>query len=292
METEVWPTMIESCRRASIPAFLINARLSERSAKGYAKHAAFTRPIFAALSGVAAQTKADATRLAAVGANNITVTGNVKFDVAIPSNQQGLGETFRARFGGERRRPIFLAASTREGEETLVLDALSQATLPENAVTVIVPRHPERFKAVAALLKERELAFVTRSQNIDVPDHVKYVIGDSMGEMLAYYLAADIAFVGGSLLPLGGQNLIEPLAAKTPTLIGAHTFNFQEIAQLAVWAGAAVRVESAASLIEEVAVLLNDKDKQNKMIHAGEAFLAEHRGATDRLMSWLEKNRM
>jgi len=145
--------------------------------------------------------------------------------------------TLRTLFG--RQRPVLALASTREGEEALLLDALARARLPGAALVLIVPRHPQRFDAVAALLTERGIAFTRRSENRSVPADVRVVLGDSLGEMLAYYAAADVAFVAGSLLPLGGQNLIEPIAAGPPTVIGPHTFNFAEAAAAAVAAGAA-----------------------------------------------------
>jgi 3-deoxy-D-manno-octulosonic-acid transferase len=285
METEVWPNLVAACRRGDIPLYLVNARLSERSAAGYARFAGLTRPMFAALSGTAAQTADDADRLVAAGARDVTVTGNLKFDVALPAEADALGRELRIRFG--EARPTFLAASTRDGEEVLLLDALAESALPANALTVIVPRHPQRFAAVAELLRTRGLPFIRRSENRQVPGDVAFVLGDSLGEMGGYCAAADVAFVGGSLLPLGGQNLIEPIAMGTPTLVGPHTFNFREATDNAVAAGAAARVADAAALMTEVGVLLADPARRQRMHDAALAFHAAHRGATDRLWAWL-----
>lgn len=286
METEVWPHAIEECRRRKIPCFLVNARMSERSAARYARFASFTRPVFAALSGVAAQTERDAQRLRALGARDVTVTGNLKFDIEAPENAPALGAALRQRFG---QRPVWIAASTRDGEEALLLDALRRHPdeLPAGTLTVIVPRHPERFDRVAEQLRVREMPFVRRSDEGDVPPDVAFVLGDSMGEMFAYYAAADLAFVGGSLLPLGGQNLLEPLAAGTPVLIGPHTFNFKDVSEAACAAGAARRVVDADELVVEAGRLLGDLTTRRSMRTAGGSFLQAHRGATERLMCWL-----
>src|SRR2546423_14230165 len=180
-----------------------------------------------------------------------------------------------------------MAASTRDGEEALILDAIARAPMPPSSLLVIVPRHPHRFAVVAELLRSRGVPFVRRSENRSVPADIGVVLGDSMGEMLAYYAASDVAFVGGSLLPLGGQNLIEPIALGVPTLIGPHTFNFSEASSQAIEMGAALRVDDANALIAEVAKLLRDRAKREAMRVASEAFCAVHRGGADRLWNWL-----
>src|SRR5439155_17565877 len=179
---------------------------------------------------------------------------------------RSLGREFRARAG--EGRPVWVAGSTREGEESLILDALAgpaARALPANTLTIIVPRHPQRFEPVAQLLRSRRIAFARRSENARVSPDTRVMLGDSIGEMFAYYAAADVAFVGGSLLPLGGQNLIEPIALGVPTLIGPHTFNFAEASAQAIDAGAAVRVANASALIEEVARLLGDSAGRDQM---------------------------
>jgi 3-deoxy-D-manno-octulosonic-acid transferase len=285
METELWPNLVASAARAGVPLFLVNARLSARSAAGYARVPSLTRPMLAALAGIAAQSAADARRLEALGGANVVVTGNLKFDVAVPEAAHALGRALRERFGVARA--VWVAASTRDGEEALILDALAARPLPANALTVIVPRHPQRFATVAELLRARGVPFVRRSDEAAVPTDASVVLGDTMGELLAYYAAADVAFVGGSLLPLGGQNLIEPIALGRPTLFGPHMFNFAEAARGALAAGAAVEVADAAHLAAEVAALLGDAARRDAMHQAALSFHAAHAGALERLWTWL-----
>ena len=286
VETELWPNLIAGARSANVPVYLVNARLSEHSATAYARVSSLVRPMLRRLSGIAAQSAADAARLSALGAAEPVVTGNLKFDVTIPAAALELGAGLRIRFGPAR--PVWLAASTREGEEPLLLDALARQALPGNPLLVIVPRHPQRFAAVAALLRERGVPFVRRSDpDAAVPADIGVVLGDSMGEMAAYYAAADVAFVGGSLLPLGGQNLIESLAVGTPVLVGPHTFNFAEATAGAIEAGAALRVADADALVAALAALLADPGRRQAMGLAARAFHAMHRGAADRLWAWL-----
>jgi 3-deoxy-D-manno-octulosonic-acid transferase len=286
METEVWPNLLRACARRGVPVYLVNARLSAHSAAGYARLGALARRSFASFAGIAAQTPDDAARLGALGARDPQVFGNLKFDIDVPAAQQMLATRFRARFGSDR--PVLVVASTRDGEEALVVDALRESPLPRDALTVIVPRHPQRFDDVAALLAARGVAFRRRSEEADVPADVAFVLGDSMGEMAAYYGAADVAFVGGSLLPYGGQNLIEPIAQGVPTLVGPHTFNFAEVAAQAVAAGAAQRVGDARTLVAEAALLLGDDTRRAAMRERALAFHAAHRGATERTWRWLE----
>ncbi len=285
METELWPNLVALAREAAVPLYLVNARMSARSARGYARIPALSRPMLAALSGVAAQTEADATRLAALGAPPAAVTGNLKFDAIATEAGDALGREFRARFGATR--PVWVAASTRDGEEAMIFDALNTRRLPAGTLTVIVPRHPQRFAAVAELLRQRRIPFVRRSGNAPVTADVEAVLGDSMGEMPGYYAAADVAFVGGSLLPLGGQNLIEPISMGLPTLIGPHMFNFADAAAGAIAAGAAIEVANARALMDSVAELLDDAPRRQAMRAAALAFHAAHGGAADRLFAWL-----
>ncbi|MEO8347250.1 MAG: lipid IV(A) 3-deoxy-D-manno-octulosonic acid transferase [Betaproteobacteria bacterium] len=285
METEVWPNLVAACHRRDIPLYLVNARLSEQSTAGYARFSALTRPMFAQLAGAAAQTPGDAARLSAVGAHDIAVTGNLKFDVALSAESAALGREFRLRFG--ESRPVFLAAATRDGEESLLLDAMAFRALPAQTLTVIVPRHPQRFESVADLLRARGIPFARRSDNQPVPADIAFVLGDSLGEMGGYYVAADVAFIGGSLKPLGGQNLIESIAVGTPTIVGMHTFNFREAADNAVAAGAALRVADADALMAQAGALLADPARRHSMRTAALAFHSAHRGAADRLWAWL-----
>lgn len=284
METELWPNLAACCKKRNVPLFLVNARMSVKSAAGYARFPSLTRPLIASLAGIAAQTQDDADRLAELGGNDIAVTGNLKFDVTVPERLVALGRALREMWGGDR--PAWIAASTRDGEEALVLDALARQPLC-GALTVIVPRHPQRFDVVAELLRSRGLPFIRRSDNRPVPADVDFVLGDSMGELSAYYAACDVAFVGGSLPPLGGQNLIEPIALGVPTLTGPHTFNFAEAAERAVEAGAARRVNDADQLVATVRDLLADARLRDAMARAAASFHAAHRGAVDRTWAYL-----
>jgi 3-deoxy-D-manno-octulosonic-acid transferase len=286
VETELWPNLIARTERKGVPLFLVNARMSERSAERYARFSSLTRPMLQRLRGVAAQSPADAARIAALGAPAPIVTGNLKYDVSIPDNAHTLGAELRLRFGASR--PIWVAASTRDGEEALILDAIARAQLPAGTLLLIVPRHPNRFVTVAGLLQDRGVPFVRRSENVAVPADVGVVLGDSMGEMSAYYAASDVAFVGGSLLPLGGQNLIEPIALGVPVLIGPHTFNFSEATIGAIAAGAAQRVSDADELVRSVRDLLSDAARRQAMDNAARAFHAAHQGAAQRLWNWLQ----
>jgi 3-deoxy-D-manno-octulosonic-acid transferase len=280
METEVWPNLLAAARRHGVPVVLANARLSERSARGYARVGALARPAFAALAAVAAQTAGDAARLAALGAPRVEVCGNLKFDVDPPAATLALGNSWREALGGRR---VWVAASTREGEEALLLAAWRQAASP-GTLLVVVPRHPQRFDEVAALIGRDGRRIVRRSAGLPGPDDEVW-LGDSMGEMAAYYALADLAFVGGSLLPLGGQNLIEAAACGCPVLVGPHTFNFLQATDDAVAAGAALRVADAAELVAAITRMLGDSEELGKMRAAALRFASVHRGATARTVA-------
>ena len=281
METEIWFNLIHACRETGAPLLLLNARMSEKSARGYARFARLTRNALNQLAAVAAQTAGDAARLSDLGALNVTVMGNLKFDIEPPPDMIELGKRLRVQFGAARK--ILIAASTREGEEALLLDAMKDLYIPD-LLLVIVPRHPQRFNEVAGLLEQRGIAFQRRSADCAVTPEVRVVLGDSMGEMFAYYAAADLAFIGGSLLPYGGQNLIEACAAGTPVLVGPHTSNFAEATRLAVNAGAASQVGDAAGLIAELQRLLEDHVALDKMRGNCAGFVKSNRGATDKAL--------
>ncbi len=280
METEIWPNLVHACRARAMPLYLVNARLSEKSFAGYQRLGALTKPTLRALSAIAAQSADDAQRFTALGAVNVTVTGNVKFDVAPSAVQQMLGAHLRDSIGPRR---VLLAASTRDGEEALLITH----KLHELADTllVIVPRHPQRFTAVATLLEQQHIPYQRRSANEPVRSETRVLLGDSMGEMAAYYAACDLAFIGGSLLPLGGQNLIEACAAGKPVLIGPHTHNFAEATERAITAGAAVRVRDGVDLQRKALALLDNPKVTARMSAAALDFSHAHRGATARLLA-------
>lgn len=279
METEIWPNLVRACAERALPLYLVNARLSEKSARGYGRFASLAREAFGALTGVAAQSDEDAQRLRALGAQRVEVTGSLKFDVTAPPEKIALGRQWRAGFGGRR---VLLAASTREGEEALLLDVLS--AVPGDVLVVIVPRHPQRFDAVAGLLESRGIRFQRRSAGPAFAAEARVLLGDSMGEMAAYFAACDLAFVGGSLLPYGAHNFIEACAVGTPILLGPHTYNFMEAADKAIEAGAAMRVRTAEELVSTAARLLDDRARLDEMGRRGLEFSRAHQGATGRVM--------
>lgn len=285
METEIWPNLLAAAKRRQIPVLLANARLSARSARGYGKLPALLRPAFAALAGVAAQTDGDAQRLAGLGAPRIEVCGNLKFDVQPPAERISLGQAWRAALGG---RPVWLAASTREGEEALILEALARIAIPD-LLLVLVPRHPQRFDEVAGLLEKQGRRVLRRSAGLPQPA-TEVWLGDSMGEMAAYYALADLAFIGGSLLPLGGQNLIEAAACGCPVLVGPHTFNFLQATEDAIAAGAALRVGDPAALGAAVDRLLREKAELAAMRRAAGEFAAAHQGAAQRTLDFIARS--
>ena len=281
VETEAWPNLVATASELCIPMVLVNARLSERSYQRSRRYAALMRETAARFSLALAQTYSDAERIRQVGAIDVDVTGNLKFDFAPDEAQTSRGTEWRRLLG----RPVWLFASTRDGEEILILDAIGEAV---DAVILIVPRHPQRFDEVAQLIEARGFRLSRRSRsNFEVADHCSVFLGDSIGEMALYYAAADVAFIGGSLLPLGGQNLIEACAVGTPVVVGPHTFNFEQAANDAIEAGAAIRVPSAQAAIGEMSSITNDRVIRQQMSEAALRFAGAHRGATARTLARL-----
>lgn len=285
METELWPNLIAGARQRKIPMALVNARLSARSQRGYQRFSFLAKPAFATLSFVSAQTAPDAERLTVLGANPVTVTGNLKFDVTPAEAMLQRGQQWKQEIGP---RPVWLAASTREGEEALILDALIKTNIA-GLLLLIVPRHPQRFDEVAALIHARGLIFCRRSTG-DMPTRDTQVwLGDSMGELAAFYSAADLALIGGSLLPFGGQNLIEAAACGCPALIGSHTFNFAQAADDAISSGAARRVADAGEAADAAGELLENRQALQAMRDAATDFSLAHRGATQRTVTLIKQ---
>lgn len=289
METEIWPNLILRSRAGNIPVLLINARLSARSAQRYARFDRLIRPVLGALTAVGAQTKDDADRLTLLGAQNVHVTGNLKFDVCIDPVLQALGQQWRAAVNAQTPRPIWLAASTREGEEPLILAAHRALCdlLPNNhPLLVLVPRHPQRFNDVANLVTREGLTLKRRSAAL--PDTKTDVwLGDSMGEMVAYYSLADVAVIGGTLLPFGGQNLIEAAACGAPLIIGPHTYNFSAAANDAEKTGAAIRLEEVSpdTLATALHALITNRAQYEAAREATKKFVADATGATGKLLN-------
>ncbi len=287
LETEIWFNLIHFCHDEKVPLLLLNARLSEKSSARYARYPNLVRAGLHELSAIAAQSAADAERLTTLGGKDVSVMGNLKFDIEPPQVMLELGRQLRFQFGLDRK--ILLAASTREGEEEILLNAINPLKIP-GLLTVIVPRHPQRFADVEAMLVQRGFRFQRRSENCTIAPETQVVLGDSMGEMFAYYVACDIAFIGGSLLPLGGQNLIEACAVGKPVLIGPHTYNFTQASQLAVAGGAALRVQDATELVRTLKDLLSNPDQMARIGHAGQVFVSANRGATERALFHIGKS--
>lgn len=284
METEVWPNLLHAAARRGIPVYLVNARLSARSLAGYRRSGALARDALAAFTAIAAQSAADAERLQTLGAARVTVTGNLKFDLAPSAEQLEQGRAWRAAIGA---RPVVLAASTREGEEDLLLDAVLRAGAGD-VLWVIVPRHPQRFDSVAALITARGLRLQRRSAGLDIANDTQVLLGDSMGEMAVYYALSDVVLMGGSFLDFGAHNLIEPCAAAKPVIVGPSTYNFVDAADAAHAAGAALRVETMEAAVVQTLQLLADAPRRVQMGAAGVAFAAAHRGATQRVVALIQ----
>lgn len=279
METEVWPNLVAECRARHVPLALANARLSPRSLAQARRLPRLSRPAYASLVAAWAQTEADAQRLREAGARVEGVFGNLKFDAAPDPAQLAQGRAWRAALGG----PVVMFASSREGEEAQFLDAVR--ALGDAAARVcwlIVPRHPQRFDEVAALVAARGFSVARRSEWARPPGDAQVWIGDSLGEMALYYGLADCALLGGSFEPLGGQNLIEAAACGCPVVMGPHTFNFAEAAQLAQEAGAALRVADMNEAVRTATELVSDAPRREAASAAGLSFAAAHRGAAER----------
>ena len=276
---------VHAAHQAGTPLALVNARMSERSARRYARLGGFARQTFSELAGVAAQTGDDARRLADLGARGPVVSGSVKFDVSVPEESRVIRDGLRDRIG---ERPVVLAASTREGEEMSLVTAFLAAA-PAAALLVVVPRHPQRFDEVAGWLAARQIPSQRRSAPEPVAPATRVLLGDSMGEMFAYYALADVSIIGGSWQPLGGQNLLEACAVGTPSIVGPHTFNFAEISAHAIKAGATLRAADAGDAVAKALALIDDDAHRQRMGAAGLAFCAAHRGATQRTLDILDQ---
>jgi 3-deoxy-D-manno-octulosonic-acid transferase len=286
METELWPNLVACAVAQGLPLCLVNARLSERSARGYQRTGLLARDVLRGLYAVAAQTEADAQRLRALGAQRVTVAGNLKFEVEVPAEELARGAAWRASLGA---RPVILAASTREGEEAQLLEAWTAAPRGE-VLLVIVPRHPQRFDEVAALIDRRGLRQQRRSQALQIGADTEVLLGDSLGEMYFYYAASDVALLGGSFQPHGAQNLIEPCALGRAVVLGPSTYNFAEAAAAAVAAGAALQVPDLARGVETALRLLDEPQRLAACGAAGRAFAMAHQGAAQRILGLLPEN--
>ena len=280
METEIWPNFIYSCDRRKIPLLLANARMSARSAAGYYRFKYFIADVISRISMIAAQTVVEAERFEWLGAKkqHIVVTGSMKFDQEVPASTDEKAAVFKSLWG--QNRSVWVAASTHEGEEELIFNVHKKILeqVP-NALLVVVPRHPERFSKVAALSKKYGFNTVLRSSNQSCDNSVQVVIGDSMGEMLSYYAASDIAFVGGSLVQVGGHNLLEPAALGIATITGQYVFNFTEITAMLVNAGAVVKVVNEKELTNAVVAWMHDSASRAQAGESGRKVVERNRGS-------------
>ena len=286
METELWPNLFNECERRGVPLVLASARLSAKSVARYRRLGRLFRGIFSASSLVAAQTALDAERFIAIGAQSARtrVIGNIKFDVELGAGVVDQGCELRAAFGSAR--PTWIAGSTHAGEEEQVLAAHEE--LRGSTLLILVPRHPDRFRAVADLLSSRGVRFTRRSSGILPDAATQVVLADSVGELAALYASADVAFVGGSLVPIGGHNLLEPAALGLPVLTGPYQSNGQDIARLMLQQGAALQVADRHELAAALTRLLGDPEERQRIGAIGRHIVESNRGGVARLLELIE----
>ena len=291
METELWPNLFFFCHQRNIPLIVANARLSERSLRGYLRFSSLLAQTLKCVRVIAAQTQADAERFRQLGADEkqLRVMGNIKFDLRLPENLQERAAALRQSWGTDR--PVWIAASTREGEEAIILDAFDRVrSKVPNALLVLVPRHPERFRLAVELSQKRGFNVAQRSQQAMLELGTNVFIGDTMGELLLLYAASDVAFVGGSLVPVGGHNVLEPAALGLPILVGPHTFNFDAVTAQLINAGSAQRVDGAQDLGDRLISLLRDVAQSKQAGEPGRRLIEANRGAMERLLLLIEEN--
>ncbi|WP_299595088.1 lipid IV(A) 3-deoxy-D-manno-octulosonic acid transferase [uncultured Microbulbifer sp.] len=291
METELWPNLLSVCHRREMPAILVNGRLSEKSARGYGRFSRLSRDMLSHLSKVVAQYPADAQRFMALGlpAEKVTAVGNIKFDLHIGSGQISSAQALSHQWRGAANRPVWLAASTHSGEDEIVLQAYGELRdeFPD-LLLVLVPRHPIRFDSVARLCREQGLRVARRSDGNPPGAGDQVLLGDTMGELLRFYGASDVAFVGGSLVPVGGHNMIEPAAWGVPVVCGPYLHNFATVSSLLEDAGGLMVCEDAAQLAHQVGYWLRDADKREMAGARGREVAAQNSGALARTVSEVE----
>ncbi|CCJ77332.1 lipid IV(A) 3-deoxy-D-manno-octulosonic acid transferase [Cronobacter muytjensii] len=289
METELWPNMISALHQRKIPLVIANARLSERSAKGYQKLGGFMRRLLSKITLIAAQNDEDASRFTALGLkrNQLAVTGSLKFDISVTPELAARAVTLRRQWAP--RRQVWIATSTHDGEEAIILQAHRQllATFPD-LLLILVPRHPERFKDARDMVQKAGFSFTLRSTGEIPSGSTQVVIGDTMGELMLLYGIADLAFVGGSLVERGGHNPLEPAAHAIPVLMGPHTFNFKDICAKLQEADGLITVTGADSLVKEISTLLTDEDYRLWYGRHAVEVLHQNQGALQRLLQLLQ----
>lgn len=291
METEIWPMMLLTCQQLNIPLVLANARMSERSVKGYARFSAFSKTVLQSINFIAAQTEDDRQRFKQLGADikKIHAIGNLKYEISLPVSLLEQATAMRAIWGSHR--PIWIAASTHQGEEAMVLNAARQVSSAcSDLLLIIVPRHPERFDKVTALSQKAGFKTLRRSEHRPCPSDVQVLVVDTMGELPLFYAASDLAFVGGSLVPVGGHNILEPAALGRPIITGPHYFNFNDITEQFIDADAAILVNSTEELAEVVIKQLKNAPQRAKMGKAALKLIANSQGATKRLVNLIKRH--
>lgn len=290
METELWPNLLYCSSRKKIPVLLANARLSEKSAQGYRRFFWFTHTMFERIALIAAQSSEDADRFEQlqVPKEKIKVAGSIKFDLVLPPSIKEGAEHLRQQIGAYR--PVWIAASTREGEEERILEAFSlvKKQLP-NCLLILAPRHPERFEKVRDMCRDRLYHVVSRSSKHTCAENTDILLGDTMGELMLFYGASDVAFVGGSLLPYGGQNMLEPALFGLAIITGRHLFNFSEAARLLQDAQALIIADTATALADNVVQFLQDTELRKATGDRALKVVEENRGAVDRHLLLIRK---
>ena len=287
METEIWPNLYFACRTRGIPVLIANARLSERSLRGYGPVQPLAGEAIRSATFIAAQSQTDYERFLSLGAQpeRLELVGNIKYDIDMPHEMVESGIEWR-RMAGGTRRPVWIAASTHEGEELAVANAHAEVLrhFPD-ALLIIAPRHPERFRPVLQLCESIGLRTRSRSEDGNAEPDTQCFVADTLGELLRFYAAADVALVAGSLEPIGGHNVLEPALLGKPIVVGPHTFNFAEITELLIGQGAAVRIRDERALGGAVCDLLGDPQRMAGMGRTATAIIARERGALDRTLS-------
>ncbi len=289
METELWPNLFHYCHESSIPVVVVNARMSEKSASGYRRLSGLTRSTLEHISLVVAQGQQDAERLIALGAikDKVKVTGNLKFDIHLPHSITEQAEALRRYLSVNR--PVWIAASTHDGEEKIILDAFDKILQKKpQCLLIIVPRHPERSASIRELCVRRNLNVVCKSDNSACDENIQIYILDTLGELPMYYAAADVAFVGGSFTEIGGHNMLEPASLGVPVLMGTHVFNFQEISQLLLDEGVAWKVANADELSNKVCGLLDDANLRHNTGERARNIVLKNRGNVKEVMRLIQ----
>ncbi len=289
LETEIWPNMVVQAHKLGIPLVVANARMSERSFRRYDRFSFLSERIFSKIPLISAQSQSDAVRFVKLGAHRsrVEVTGSLKFDLNLPERLKDTGKALRKEWGQERL--ICIAASTHDKEEALILKVFNELLLKyRNLMLVLVPRHPERFDQVASIIESFGFTYVRRSLGEKVDTNVNVLLGDTMGEMLYFFSAGDLAIVGGSFVGVGGHNMLEPMACGLPTVVGPHMFNFQSITDMLLDHRALIQARNESQLALELDRLCRNVDLRTRLGARGAQLVQENRGALERLLSQIE----